>query len=138
MKRAGASIIFYNSLGQVLLFLRDDDAAIEYPNMWDLPGGHVEPGETPRQCIVREMKEEMEMDLCDFNLLNKKEFKDRIEYTFYKQIDLQIEQINLHEGQKLTWFSLEEAANKTLAYGFNEILLDFASYIKKEPASQNS
>lgn len=138
MKRAGASIIFYNSLGQVLLFLRDDDAAIPYPNMWDLPGGHVEPGESPRQCIVREMKEEMELELSDFELLHKKEFTDRIEYTYYKQLDLQIEQINLHEGQKLAWFTLEEVANTTLAYGSNEILADFASYIKKESASQKS
>ncbi|HCX73664.1 MAG TPA: NUDIX hydrolase [Candidatus Cloacimonas sp.] len=138
MKRAGASIIFYNSLGQVLLFLRDDDAAIPYPNMWDLPGGHVEPGESPRQCIVREMKEEMELELSDFELLHKKEFTDRIEYTYYKQLDLQIEQINLHEGQKLAWFTLEEVANTILAYGSNEILADFASYIKKESASQKS
>ena len=138
MKRAGASIIFYNSLEQVLLFLRDDDATILYPNMWDLPGGHVEPEETPRQCIVREMKEEMELELSDFDLLNKKEFKDRIEYTFYKHINLRIEQINLHEGQKLAWFSLEEATNKTLAYGFHEILADFVSYIKKEPDSYKS
>lgn len=30
-----------------------------YPNVWDLPGGHVEPGEAPPQALVRELEEEL-------------------------------------------------------------------------------
>jgi 8-oxo-dGTP diphosphatase len=30
-----------------------------YANLWDLPGGHVEPGETERQAVVREVSEEL-------------------------------------------------------------------------------
>ena len=29
-----------------------------YPNNWELPGKHVEPGETVRQCVERETLEE--------------------------------------------------------------------------------
>ena len=29
-----------------------------YKNRWEVPGGRIEPGETPRECILREMKEE--------------------------------------------------------------------------------
>lgn len=32
---------------------------LRYPDVWDLPGGHVEPGETPEQALVREMAEEL-------------------------------------------------------------------------------
>lgn len=30
-----------------------------YPDVWDLPGGHVEPGEGPRTALVRELHEEL-------------------------------------------------------------------------------
>ena len=30
-----------------------------YPDIWDLPGGHVEDGETPEDALVRELQEEL-------------------------------------------------------------------------------
>ncbi|MBP1741862.1 MAG: hydrolase [Deltaproteobacteria bacterium] len=125
MKRQGSSILFVNELRQILLFLRDDLPHIPYPNTWDVPGGHVEEDETPAQCIVREMKEEMGLDLERFELFSAKEFNDRIEHTFWKSVDLNIEEISLQEGQSLRWFSEEEAGATVLAYGFNEIVAEF-------------
>ncbi len=125
MKRLGASIIFVSRKQQVLLFLRDDKDGLPYPNMWDVPGGHVERDETPSDCIMREMKEEMNIDLHDFQLFCKKEFDDRIEYTYWKRADLDISEIDLMEGQYLKWFSRQEAAQTKLAYGFNEIVEEF-------------
>ena len=125
MKRQGCSILFVNEQRQVLLFLRDDLPHIPYPNTWDVPGGHVEEGETAAQCIVREMKEEMGLDLEGFELFSTKEFSDRTEHTFWKFANLNIDAIHLQEGQRLRWFSEEEAKATTLAYGFNEIVADF-------------
>ena len=34
-----------------------------YKNDWDIPGGYVEPGETPRLACVREIKEELGIDV---------------------------------------------------------------------------
>ena len=92
--------------------------------------GHIENGETPEQCIVREMKEEMDLNLEEFQLLSVMEFIDRVEYTFWKRADLDIEKIDLQEGQRLKWFTEFEAKNTKLAYGFNEIIDDF---FKKAP-----
>ena len=130
MKRLGTSIIFINDKKQILLFLRDDKQGIPYPNTWDIPGGHVEENETPKECIIREMKEEMDLKLKDFQLFCKKEFDDRIEYTFWKKQNLDINKIRLTEGQCLKWFTRREAASTKLAYGFNEIVEEFYSSIK--------
>jgi len=125
MKRKGCSIIFINDQRQILLFLRDDAPDIPYADMWDVPGGHIEQGETPEQCIVREMKEEINLDLEEFQLFSIIKFRDRIEYTFWEKANLDISRIQLNEGQRLKWFTENEAKNTELAYGFNEILEDF-------------
>jgi 8-oxo-dGTP diphosphatase len=125
MKRQGCSIIFINDHNEILLFLRDDKPSIPFPNMWDLPGGHVEENETAEASIVREMKEELDLDIEGFHLFSVNEFPDRIEHTFWQRTDFEVDKITLHEGQYMRWFTQEEIENMELAMGFNQILRDF-------------
>jgi len=131
MRHHGASIIFFNSSNQVLLVLRDDIPSIACPGMWDLPGGHLEEHEIAEKCIVREMLEEMEINVEGCALFRIYEFSDRREYIFMKEADFEPDEITLHEGQMIRWFSKEEAANAELAYGFNEVLADYFGSPKK-------
>ena len=45
---------------QVLLVHRSPTREA-FPNVWDLPGGHIEDGESPRQAITRELNEELDI-----------------------------------------------------------------------------
>src|SRR4029450_2629954 len=47
---------------RVLLCHRPPERAW-YPDVWDLPGGHVEHGETPTEALARELREELAVDL---------------------------------------------------------------------------
>jgi 8-oxo-dGTP diphosphatase len=47
---------------RVLLCHRHPERAW-YPDVWDLPGGHVEHGETPTEALARELREELAVDL---------------------------------------------------------------------------
>jgi 8-oxo-dGTP diphosphatase len=125
MKHLGTSIILRNSKNQVLLFLRDDKPDIPYPNLWDVPGGHIEADETPEECIIREMLEEIETDVSGCQRHSVYDFPDRIEYLFFMEFEADAETIPLHEGQCLRWYSEEEIRNLPLAFGFDLVLADF-------------
>ena len=132
-KKLGTSIIFINPSRQVLLFQRDDKPHIPYPNCWDLLGGAVETNESPGECIIREMKEEIGYDLDAPQLFKVTEFCDRVEYTYFEEVEFDVHTTPLHEGQRLRWFSKEEILAlppNAIAFGFRPVLLDF---LESEP-----
>lgn len=49
--------------GCVIAVLRDDIAGIPWPGYWDLPGGGREGDEAPAACALREVREELGLNL---------------------------------------------------------------------------
>lgn len=129
-KKLGSSIFFLNSAGRILMLLRDDKPWIPYPNCWDVPGGCVEPGETPEECIRREMLEEIEVELDNPRPFNIYDMDDRLEHTFWTRADFDLAILPLHEGQRLQWFSEDEILRmpeEQIAFGFKPVIHDFYS-----------
>lgn len=66
VQNAGGLLI--DSEGRMLLGLRAHDKPVA-PDLWDIVGGRVEPGETPERALVREITEELGVVPICFRLL---------------------------------------------------------------------
>ena len=95
--------------GLWLLQLRDDIDTIIYPGHWGLFGGHLEPGETPVQALMRELQEEIDWAPEPLpELWFSHNNGTRIAHVFRGQLDRPLEQLRLLEGQDLKLVSLDE------------------------------
>ncbi|WP_028660382.1 NUDIX domain-containing protein [Nocardioides insulae] len=61
--RVAAGALFFDDLGRVLL------VKPTYKEGWEIPGGYVEPGETPIEACRREVQEELGLDRTVEDLL---------------------------------------------------------------------
>jgi 8-oxo-dGTP diphosphatase len=127
-----AAIILENDNGEFLLYLRDNKPDIPFPNHWDLIGGHIEEGESPEQALVREVKEELDIDLKDYSFYKKYECLtgdayENIKYIYSGKINLPIEEVTLLEGVRPQYFSREEIPNVKFANILKSIVMEYIS-----------
>ncbi|MEQ1790297.1 MAG: 8-oxo-dGTP diphosphatase MutT [Rickettsiales bacterium] len=60
--------VLINSDGKILLAQRPEGKSLA--GKWEFAGGKIEDGETPESALVRELKEELGIDVCQEDLEN--------------------------------------------------------------------
>jgi len=125
-----AAIILENDKGEFLLALRDNKPGIPFPDHWDLIGGHIEEGETPEEALIREVKEELDIDLKEYTFYKKYECftgdaYENIKYIYTGKINIPIEEITLLEGERPQYFSAEEIPDVKFANIIKTIVMDY-------------
>ncbi len=128
-----AAIILENDKGEFLLALRDNKSWIPFPNHWDLIGGHVEEGETPEEALIREVKEELDIDLKEYSFWKKYECLtgdayENTKYIYTGKINIPIEEVTLLEGQRPQYFTREEIPNVKFANIMESIVMDYIKF----------
>ena len=132
MGPASTNIIFCNDHNEILLHLRDNKPIILYPNTWVLPGGYIEEGETPENRIVREMREELGVELERVSLFLAAQRSYGFEYPFWTRINLHLEEVRLTEGQAIQWFPFGQIEQMAPGYEDKAILKEF---FRQRPAA---
>jgi len=86
-----------------------------YAGRWDIPGGHIEIGESPSAALVRELQEEIGVTALAWTLLERCQISDAVGSTdllIYGVTDWLSDPVRKNdEHSELRWYELAEAAD---------------------------
>ena len=111
--------------GQILLGKRSAERAF-FPGVWDVFGGHMEPGEQHEQTLIRELQEELGITPAKWSYIETiispldstaSEDPDLLTFHLYLVTEWTGTPSNLQieEHSTIGWFSLEQAIELPLA-----------------------
>ena len=119
----------------VLLGKREARRAF-YPGVWDVLGGHLEPGETAEQALIRELREEAGVTPTEWRLLG--EFREALPGGD-GSIVLHLYCVTAWTGvpgnrspeehSEISWFAVEEACRLPLAHPAYRNMLRTAVFV---------
>lgn len=138
-ERHVASVMLVNQRGHVLLQQRDDRPDLAYAGHWTLFGGQVEEGETPEECIRREIREELDLDLqVDYWTTVECAARTTVEIVVYNHLFIgkmmrHIEELTLYEGAAMAYFDRDHASRVNLAFMQSPLLMRFFDEYRREP-----
>jgi len=123
-------VLLFDRNNRLLIYLRDDKPEIPFPNHWDFFGGHLEEGETPEEALVREVKEELGVDLKAWRFFRiyvctEGDAYPNVKHIYWARLDQTPEELTLCEGQVLRSIGIEERGKIKFANILGGIVEDF-------------
>lgn len=128
-----AACLLFDKNGKLLIYLRDNKPEISFPNHWDLFGGIMEEGETPEQTLVREIQEELGIELTDYSFYKTYEctegdIQPNQKFIYYAAVNYLPEELKLLDvGQRIESIHLSERHNYQWANILFSVVDDFAN-----------
>jgi 8-oxo-dGTP diphosphatase len=125
-----SQVLLFDRNNRLIVYLRDDNPDIPFPNHWDFFGGHLEADEGPEQALVREVREELGIELERWNFFRvyhciAGDVYPNVKHIYWAQIDRAAAELTLHEGQRLMSVERGEVDSINFANILREILADF-------------
>lgn len=103
--------------GKILIAQRPNESHLG--GQWEFPGGKIETGETQHEALIREIKEELTVDIKPVKLLGEAEhtYPERHVHLFFYDAEIVSGQIKAVEHQDIRWVKPETMLNYDLAKG---------------------
>ena len=118
--------------GKVLLSLWQKNKTL--PNYWEFPGGKIKVNESPDDAIIREIKEELSLDInknslkpLSFNIHDYKRFNAII---FFYICRSWLGSPKSKENQKIIWVDIQKLPNYKLLPANNKFILQLKNLKK--------
>lgn len=126
--------LIHNQLGEVLLVKKSYGV---FRDLWTLPEGYAEEGETPEQALARELKEELGAEAKIGSLLAvrfRKTAEENTVYFIFRAMVLNLDKLRV-DGQELVGFEFMKEG----AVLINEQVYSLVKFIlsKKDPSQIN-
>lgn len=127
--RNSVNLIITNEENKILLVRRSDNKEVEQ-GMWSIPGGRVEKNEAFEDALLREIREELGVDILEYAYF-KSYFIGGLDpiiaVYFHGKINSNTIIIN-HEASSYSWFKEKDIHSLTLAFNQTQVLTDFLHF----------
>jgi len=104
------NVVIINKEAKLLIAKRAADKPM--PNKWEFPGGKVEPGENLEACGIREIKEELDLDIIIDTYLGAEDIKykdkDFCLHLFTAYLESETSTFKLHEHSQAVWVEYKD------------------------------